>query len=403
MARPKAPVGELGAVQYTRLASGTIRARARMRDDGGAVHQLRAVGSSEQAALAELRRKALALTTGGGSGLSPLSTIAEAGEAWLRHLETRTKSGSLAHSTFTSYETTLRLILVPRCGAIPLEALTVGRCDRIIQTLLTEETLSKARRARAVLSLICGYAVRDDAMPLNPVRDVQRLPLPEKKTSAPTPEQIAAIRDLMRAWREDHGYGPRPDYRALIDGMDIMLGSSARIGECLGLRRCDVDMTTAPPTLLIDGTIVQTKAEGLHRKNAPKRTRQRRRIALPAAAASAVRRRLAFAGKGAGAFLFPTKTGRPMSVSNYERLLRSFVDDNREALIALGVEVGEYTTHLYRRTTATLVERAAGLTLASRLLGHANEQITRASYVVTAESVDPVTADILDAVLGQWG
>ena len=61
----------------------------------------------------------------------------------------------------------------------------------------------------------------------------------------------------------------------------------------------------------------------------------------------------------------------------------------------------EYTTHLYRRTTATLVERAAGLTLASRLLGHANEQITRASYVVTAEKVDPVTADILDAVLGE--
>src|SRR5690606_19825998 len=127
----------------------------------------------------------------------------------------------------------------------------------------------------------------------------------------------------------------------------------------------------------------------------------RRRIALPAAAASAVRRRLALAGTGAEAFLFPTKTGRPMSVSNYERLLRSFVDDNREALIALGVEVDEYTTHLYRRTTATLVERAAGLTLASRMLGHANEQITRASYVVTAERVDPVTADILDAVLGE--
>jgi len=110
-------------------------------------------------------------------------------------------------------------------------------------------------------------------MPLNPVRDVQRLPLPQKKTSALTPDQIAAIRELVHACREDSGYGPRPDYRALIDGMDIMLGSSARIGECLGLRRCDVDMTTTPPTLLIDDTIVQTKAEGLHRKNAPKRTR----------------------------------------------------------------------------------------------------------------------------------
>ena len=89
-----------------------------------------------------------------------------------------------------------------------------------------------------------------------------------------------------------------------------------------------------------------------------------------------------------------------MSVSNYERLLRTFVEDNRAALIALDVDIEEYSTHLYRRTTATLVERAAGITLASRLLGHANEQITRASYVVSAVEVDPITIDILDDVLG---
>lgn len=89
-----------------------------------------------------------------------------------------------------------------------------------------------------------------------------------------------------------------------------------------------------------------------------------------------------------------------MSVSNFERLLRSFVDDNRDALTAMGVDPDCYSTHIYRRTVATLVEQAAGITLASRLLGHANEQITRASYVVSAEQVDPVTVDILDAVLG---
>ena len=55
---------------------------------------------------------------------------------------------------------------------------------------------------------------------------------------------------------------------------------------------------------------------------------------------------------------------------------------------------------IYRRTTATLVERAAGLTIASRLLGHANEMVTRNSYVITAEQVDLVTADILDTILG---
>lgn len=242
--------------------------------------------------------------------------------------------------------------------------------------------------------------MRDDAIPFNPVRDVQHLSLPEKKTAVLTPPQIAGIRELMEHWREDGGMGPRPNYRALIDGMDIMLGTSARVGECIGLRRCDVDMTTSPPTLLIDGTIAHTRELGVRRKNAPKRTRQRRRVALPSMAAAAVRRRLALADRGAEALLFPTASGSPMSVSNYERLLRSFVDDNRDALTALGADPDRYSTHIYRRTVATLVEQVAGITLASRLLGHANEQITRASYVVSAEQVDPITVDILDAVLG---
>ena len=49
---------------------------------------------------------------------------------------------------------------------------------------------------------------------------------------------------------------------------------------------------------------------------------------------------------------------------------------------------------------ATLIEAVEGITLASRLLGHSNEQVTRASYVVTAEMVDPVTAQIMDEALG---
>lgn len=49
----------------------------------------------------------------------------------------------------------------------------------------------------SVRSLICGFAVRDDALPTNPVRDVTRLPAPPKKTAMLTPEQISAIRDLM--------------------------------------------------------------------------------------------------------------------------------------------------------------------------------------------------------------
>lgn len=89
-----------------------------------------------------------------------------------------------------------------------------------------------------------------------------------------------------------------------------------------------------------------------------------------------------------------------MIVSNYEPLLRTFVADNAAALTAWDVDVDDFTTLVYRRTTATFVERPAGITLASRLLGHANEQITRASYVVCAVEVDLSSIDILDEVLG---
>jgi integrase len=178
--------------------------------------------------------------------------------------------------------------------------------------------------------------------------------------------------------------------------MWVMVGTSIRVGEALALRRCDVDVASNPPTALVNATIKQTKVQGLYRKPSPKRTRQKRRIALPSFTAAAVRSQLARASKGSEAYLFATKTGRPLSVSNYERLLRTFVDDNAAELDAAGIDPATFSTHIFRRSTATLVEAVAGISLASRLLGHANEQVTRASYVVSAELVDPVTANNID-------
>lgn len=230
MARRRIAAGELGGIQLTRLANGTWRARARARDDAGELHQLRAVADTEDEARAEIARRAANLSSSGYVGLTASDTVADACTAWLAQVRVRAQAGAVSFSTYESYEQTARLLLVPRCGGITLGALTVGRCDRIIQAAFLEQSLSAARRVRSVLGLVCGYAVRDDAIPFNPVRDVQRLPLPEKKTAVLTAPQIAGIRELMERWREESGMGPRPNYRALIDGMDIMLGTSARVG-----------------------------------------------------------------------------------------------------------------------------------------------------------------------------
>ncbi len=334
------------------------------------------------------------------SDLTGESTVAEACDAWLESVHAKVAAGTLSRSTEVAYAATVRLLLVPRCGALTLDTLTVGRCDRLIQAILLEQSVAAARRARSVLSLVIGYAVRDDAMPRNPIRDVQRLPLPQKKLAVLTPTQIEGIRGLMEAWPLRRSKrGPRIDNLMLVDGMDIMLGTSARVGECLALRRCDVDVT-GNAWASINGTIVTVPERGTYRKDTPKRSRQIRRVALPARAAAAVRHRLALAAPGPDALLFAGRTGKAIDVQRFGRLLRMFVEDNRKDLVEMGVPVDALSPHLFRRTTATLVERAAGLTLASRLLGHANEQITRTSYVVSEEVVDPLTARVLDELLG---
>ncbi|MBW4031997.1 MAG: tyrosine-type recombinase/integrase [Acidobacteria bacterium] len=398
MPRPRTPAGQLGTIQFTTLADGRIRARSRIRDDAGVIHPLKTLAATPDAALELLQRRAAVLSTGFEQLLSLDSTIAEACDVWLAEVRT---SGRVEVSTLEGYQDSVRTVVVPACGAIRLRELSVGRADRILQRILATRSISAARKARAALSMVCGTAVRQDVLDFNPIRDVQRLPSSPKRQSYLSPVQIGIARALMHAWRTAPTDGPRPDARKLEDGMDIMIGTSARIGEILALRRSDVEITGSAPTLLIAATLVTTRQDGMRRKPTPKRARQTRRVTLPSFAAAAIRRRLASTGVEPDAYLFTTSTGRPYSVSNFERLLRSFVHDNENALHQANIVVDEFTTHIFRRTAATLVEQAGGITLASRLLGHSSEAVTRANYVVTPEQVDPVTAVILDDAIGR--
>ena len=103
--------------------------------------------------------------------------IADVAAVWLPTVRLRAEKSMLSWSTYENYEHTVRL--VPACGVVTLEALTVGRCDRILWHVLAERGVSAARKAWSVLSLICGFAVRDDAIRTNPVRHVTRLPTPQ--------------------------------------------------------------------------------------------------------------------------------------------------------------------------------------------------------------------------------
>ncbi len=177
-----------------------------------------------------------------------------------------------------------------------------------------------------------------------------------------------------------------------------MLGTSARLGEALAIRRGDVDLDVEPPTVTITGTVVYIRGRGFLRQAHPKHSRYWRTVTVPSFTADALRGRLASAGEMAPEqTLFHTKAGTPLSPANVRRLWRSIRDANADLLPA-GIDLAQVVPHTLRKTVATTLDGAAGTDLAAELLGHSSPAVTRAHYVQPRKRVDPRTAQILESL-----
>ena len=75
MARQKLRAGELGVVQIMTLPSGRFQARARLCDEVGKVHQLKASGTTAALAETALREKADAVLNDSGGAIASLPTF----------------------------------------------------------------------------------------------------------------------------------------------------------------------------------------------------------------------------------------------------------------------------------------------------------------------------------------
>jgi integrase len=213
---------------------------------------------------------------------------------------------------------------------------------------------------------------------------------PPSQTMALTLEQVDAIRDAARGWRRAPGTpGPPPDGQ-LEQIIEAMLGTSARIGEVLAIRKCDVDVTVSPATVRICGTIVSPAGKPTYRQPHPKSQKSTRVVSVPSFAAEVIRQRLVVVGPEApDHLLFFTRNGTPLTTNNIRRRLRAVLSD---------AGIAGVTPHAFRRTVATVLDRASGPDLAAELLGHTSSKITKEHYIQPDEAVDPVTAEILESL-----
>lgn len=386
MSRQRLTIGTFGDVGFLAGPNGRSIARARYRDWDGKNRLVQATGDTRKQAERALKAKLAdrSLFQPAASTLTPDSPFPDLVTYWLEDLELE---GRLSKRTSQLYERNMQKLVLPVFESLTLREIGVARCDHFLKQL-AKQSYNRAKQARVVLRLALGLAVRHEVLPRNPMDHVSRLRRPASTPNALTPAEVNAIRAAIAYWEAGRSAsGPRPNGQ-LSATIEVMLGTSARIGEVLAIRRRDVDITSATPSIRINGTIVSHRGEPTMRQDHPKTAKSRRTVAIPSFTAESVRRRLTrLEDSSLDALLFCSREGTPLTTNNVRRQLRHVLD------LAGIIDV---TPHMFRRTVATAINEQGGVELAAEPLGHTDPKITIQHYIRRTEMVNPATAVMLD-------
>lgn len=387
MGRPRTPIGTFGEISI-RSVSRSYIASTRIRDWDGKLRRIEATGSSRARAKAELKRRISCRGDHRASSgiLTGDTTFPELVQFWIDDMA---EDPRLTLSTKNTYENNMRTLVLDAFQHYTLREISVSRVDQFLKHQAMK-SYSRAKHAKVVLGLALGLAARYDAIPHNPVTATRRLYKPKKKPQALTLEQVQQIRHEVANWRRgEHRMGPRPDDQLEVM-IEVMLGTSMRIGEVLAIRICDLQLDVDIPFVEVTGTIVYHRGIGSLRQDATKTDSSRRRIPLPPFVVTSIRKLLAVRTiESLDELLFRTRNGTPHSTNNVRRKLRTILE-------AAGIE--GVSPHAFRRTVATTLEREADIDLASETLGNSKE-IARKHYIEPEMMVDPKAAAILEAKL----
>ena len=343
MARPRTPIGTFGTIATSRTVQKRYVARTRYRDWDGKSRHVQVTADTRAAAERALKKKLAErdLFQPGFSGMTADSPFPALVSYWLEDMELEDR---LSRTTRLLYERNMRTLVLPFFKEVTLREIGVARCDYFLKQL-AKQSYNRARQARVVLRLALALAVRHEILSRNPMDHVSRLRRPVRTPDVYSWEEIAAIRSGIRTWEQrEVTAGPRPDGQ-LGQIVEVLLGTSARIGEVLAIRLGDLDLDAPIPAVRICGTIISRKGEPTHRQDHPKTARSVRRVALPSFTLRAVRERLEqIRFTHPDALLFSTRIGTPHTTNNVRRQLRDVMDR---------AGVPDVTPHRFRRTAAT--------------------------------------------------
>lgn len=367
MPRPPLPIGSWGKVTRTEMRPKKWRARANFRDFTGRTKRIEAWGKSGADAQrnleAELRDR-VATVSEDITGSMRLHAL---GQRWLTECE----QADLEPQSVAEYRRTFERVIEPGLGGLQIREATVSALDRFLKDLAAR-TPATAKQAKVVLNGMLGLAARHDAIRSNPVRDTVLPRGKRKAVRALSVEDVAALRRGVVAWQTAPGQkGPKraPD---LLDVVDIMLGTGARIGEVCALRWQDVDLSSERPTVTISGTVVRLKGKGMQRQDHPKTSASRRTVTIPAFTVDTLLKRQVMEYPNPQNVVLPSSTGTLRDPHNLRRQWR-------DARAAAGFDW--VVPHSFRKAVATAIDREADTKNAAAVLGHSGVGVTERHYI----------------------
>ncbi|GLZ49468.1 phage integrase [Actinomycetospora sp. NBRC 106375] len=405
MARPPLPLGTPGAITAKEESPGVWVARCRFRDHDGVTRRLWKQGPSKTAARGALHQTIQDRQRGSGGGrtLTPASRFGEAAELYLAKIDRKRED-----STHALYAYHLERTVLPALGALQLRECTVARLDAFLEALEPRYAPATRRTLRSIVSGVLQVGVLHEALPANPVRELDRIEQPKGQAKRKPRGLTVDERQALLGWFD----GTSDDARVrrlqrvaraaeLPELVRLCLGTGLRIGEALAVRRLDVNLNgvlvrgdhgpVRVPVVTIAGNVTWVKGKGLVRHDG-KSEAALRVIPLPQFAADLLRERLTQPGDETWP-LFPA-AGRDGRItyrypSNVRRTLRSVREE---------VSLGWMTPHTWRRTYATILDDELTFTdrMKADLMGQAD--FLKNTYVSRGE-LHAGAAVLLDAAL----
>lgn len=309
---------------------------------------------------------------------SHTTTVTQLADAWFAEFSDLVTAGRRSPSTSAAYRRTIDVFITPRIGNLRLADLRPAVVDRFIRGVHTDHGYASAKICRSVLSSVCSFGVRREALQMNPVRELTPL---ESDRSAGARALSRTEEAEWLAILDASSYAVRRD---LPDLTRFLLGTGCRIGEALALHWDDIDV--AAGTLVVRRTVFRVSGKGLVIKGAKTATGTRT-LHLPTWLADLLRARQENADSHV---VFPDDRGGYRDRNNVEREYRR---------VRASTAFEWVVPHTYRKTVATRLD-AAGLSarVIADQLGHSRISMTQDVYL-GRRAVDPAAAEALARTL----